>query len=107
MTPISGERRGSEDELDQLLAKEEQLQALLARFVTLSIFFYVLQHFQSSFFMFTTLSKLAFYDQLRGPITLREALLKSCLTNYHCKIIMTPIIILREALPKHYQYEQL
>ena len=32
---ISGERRDSEDELDQLLAKEEQLQALLARYVTL------------------------------------------------------------------------
>ena len=39
---ISGERRDSEDELDQLLAKEEQLQALLARFVTLSkLAFYV------------------------------------------------------------------
>ena len=32
---ISGERRDSEGELDQLLAKEEQLQALLARYVTL------------------------------------------------------------------------
>ena len=53
-TPISGERRGSEDELDQLLAKEEQLQALLARCVALSfvkVGFLCLEHFQSRLFM--------------------------------------------------------